>query len=756
MNKRPGREFQIGLTMSGAISAGAYTAGVIDFLIEALDAWEYARNGPEADTVPGHRVGIKVMSGASAGAITAAIAAIALVDAEPDGKRKAPGAYVKKDFSYRYYLPKLYETWVVKPTFVAETNGETDFLTFSDLQALDPATSLFSTGGVPPSGQLKQGTVASVLNARLLDEIANAALNVDHLVNPKTPYISKKLHIYLTLSNLRGVPYKVPFSGGDYHMIAHGDRVHYAVTDVGTWDTKSAFADNDKQRPLSANSLITRDPAWRNYAVCALASSAFPVGLAPRQIDAKLVLVNQDDPDDEYGKRLFPDADLIRSPNIYPNWEPPPSQNGLYWFTSADGGIIDNDPFEYAHFSLKEVDDLHFSLDQAEDLKELEKPIEAAQDKVDRAVIMISPFPEPKPILAEGKPGLDIVSLVSALMPALIDQARFKPGQLALALDEKHGSRYLVGPKRDGKRYAIASGLLNGFGGFVSRSFRDFDYQLGRRNCQKFLKTSFAIPPENPIVANWGAKVEREKFRAQPNDPKGPPESPAYVLIPLYGSATQQVRLPEWPRISQDEFETLQRRIADRFDRVAPLIIQQSVSGFLGLLFRFALMPGPNAVVDLIRGKVLDYVRMMILADLVRRDQIEGWELPTGTEDPTDPQSRDILQDYRRLVLGELLDPKFEVRSAAGIYESIRTSATPNLPLTLAFVQGVLDQYKGANGKPYQVWEAGWKGQAKSGQSITEVSLYTLMSRKPKWADPWTGGRYAARLLQPASDLSNS
>ena len=48
------------------------------------------------------------------------------------------------------------------------------------------------------------------------------------------------------------------------------------------------------------------------------------------------------------------------------------------------------------------------------------------------------------------------------------------------------------------------------------------------------------------------------------------------------------------------EFETLQRRIADLFDRVAPLIIQQSVSGFLGLLFRFALLPGPNAVVDLI------------------------------------------------------------------------------------------------------------------------------------------------------------
>jgi hypothetical protein len=103
MHALSGREFQIGLTMSGAISAGAYTAGVLDFLIEALDAWEDARNGPDADTVPNHRVGIKVMSGASAGAITAAISAIALVQAEDAaGERKVPGAYFKDNFTYSW------------------------------------------------------------------------------------------------------------------------------------------------------------------------------------------------------------------------------------------------------------------------------------------------------------------------------------------------------------------------------------------------------------------------------------------------------------------------------------------------------------------------------------------------------------------------------------------------------------------------------------------------------------------------------
>jgi predicted acylesterase/phospholipase RssA len=101
---RRGHEFQIGLTMSGAISAGAYTAGVLDFLIEALDAWEDARNGPDADTVPGHRVGIKVMSGASAGAITAAIGNRA--------RRRGAGRQTKSSGGvWRKTAPKVSPTW---------------------------------------------------------------------------------------------------------------------------------------------------------------------------------------------------------------------------------------------------------------------------------------------------------------------------------------------------------------------------------------------------------------------------------------------------------------------------------------------------------------------------------------------------------------------------------------------------------------------------------------------------------------------
>ncbi len=72
-----GETYEIGLAMAGAISAGAYSAGVIDFLFQALEEWERHRGQPG---VPNHSVCIKVISGASAGAITGALGAAALAE----------------------------------------------------------------------------------------------------------------------------------------------------------------------------------------------------------------------------------------------------------------------------------------------------------------------------------------------------------------------------------------------------------------------------------------------------------------------------------------------------------------------------------------------------------------------------------------------------------------------------------------------------------------------------------------------------
>jgi hypothetical protein len=745
MMEEKGKEFQIGLTMSGAISAGAYTAGIFDFLIQALDEWELARHGPEAGQIPNHRVGIKVMSGASAGAITAAMGAVALADAQHEPARFDPDAPIpsspeEEGKGIKCYLPKLYEIWVEKPGLVAEGSEQSDFLRTSDLDG-------------PPD---------SLLNARLLDEIAKSGITVAEVVQPPSAdlhsgagsakpvktqraYIAETLHIYMTLSNLRGIPYSVPFgedaegepsAGGIrancYHMISHGDRVHYAVKGLGTWKTESPFADNDKSRTIEAKWLVSpspdpEKPNWKDYAVCAIASGAFPVGLAPRQIGTTL---GNSAGEDEYAGRLLPFDALHGDLAISPSWLPNVLAENPFWFTTADGGIIDNDPFEYAHFSLKRSVPHEGPLrSNGEAALKLEDRLPSDLAKTERAVIMVSPFPEQKPIAPEGLPARDIVSIFSALLPALIDQARFKPSEITLAAQPDHGSRYLIGPSRviDGKEqlFGIASGLLGGFGGFVAEAFRAHDFQLGRRNCQRFLQSSFALPADNDIIKSWPEAVDKSKFAAiQTEDEKRRNEPDSYCIIPLVGTAKAEVVLPPWPRISQARFDVLQTRIGERFDGVAPRLLGQNVTGILYFLLLAAVRPPPSGI-GLIRDKVLNFVKAFMLADLVRRDMIEGWDLPPNAEDG----------DGVRAVLAELINPSYDLRSVAGLVKSTGLDR-PAIEAALALCQGAT-----AAGRNYETWRAPWTD--KDGGT-----LYTLVSRKPKWYQ-WFRWRYFGWLLGP-------
>jgi predicted acylesterase/phospholipase RssA len=83
--------FEIGLVMAGAVSAGAYTAGVVDFLIQALDQWHEGKRGDDP-RCPRHDVSLKVMAGASAGGMSAAIAAAQLCEPHtPAADPRSPG-----------------------------------------------------------------------------------------------------------------------------------------------------------------------------------------------------------------------------------------------------------------------------------------------------------------------------------------------------------------------------------------------------------------------------------------------------------------------------------------------------------------------------------------------------------------------------------------------------------------------------------------------------------------------------------------
>ena len=71
--------FRLGLVLNGTVSAGAWTAGVLDFMVEALDLWEDEkredRAGGGAPTIPDHALRLGVVGGASGGGVCAALLA---------------------------------------------------------------------------------------------------------------------------------------------------------------------------------------------------------------------------------------------------------------------------------------------------------------------------------------------------------------------------------------------------------------------------------------------------------------------------------------------------------------------------------------------------------------------------------------------------------------------------------------------------------------------------------------------------------
>ena len=353
-------EFQLGITMAGAISAGAYSGGVFDMLFEVLEAWQQAKDAGE--DVPKHAVVVPVISGASAGSITGAIGLVALADKEagyPESRvYDGVGTVTTR-------LPRLYGTWVTGPRFVAQGNGD----------------------ALLGQADLKDG-VYSVLDTTILDRIAERAV-AGFATRAPRKYLSEGVHLFVTVSNLQGVPYTIPFAGGDetsaYVMTSHADRVHFSVRGVGSTQLASAWADPDPALPLDVASLVG-DPAphaggaWRGFIDATLGSSAFPVGLRARPLPEM--------PMAHLAARQWPITSTRDGPGRF---HLPPADGWTGTGTNGtatigrrvvDGGVIDNEPFELARWTLMET--------PPASNKRL--PHEA-----DRAVLMIDPFPSARP-----------------------------------------------------------------------------------------------------------------------------------------------------------------------------------------------------------------------------------------------------------------------------------------------------------------------------------------------------------------------
>jgi predicted acylesterase/phospholipase RssA len=444
--------FKIGINMAGAISAGAYTAGVLDFLTQALDEWYQAK--ARGELVPSHDVSIEVISGASAGGMCAAISAVML---------HQEFEHIQ-DTNRQGTTNRFYESWVNQIDI-------RELLRTDDLKTAPP--------------------VVSLLDSTIIEKIADYTLTPGVPLSPPRPYVSPNLTLFLSLTNLRGTPYSLNGAAPgsiEETTFFFGDRIRFQTVSPGQNEPAADYTHTLDFTQLGP------DGGWGTLKTAAMATGAFPIFLAPRILDRKL---------SEYTPPLWESVVAAATgtpPPISPDF--PPGTPDPLQTLNVDGGVTNNDPFNYAHDYL------------ARQAPEVLGKIPTSAPAADRAVIGIAPFPTTEKFNVKYQPRScsGIFSVLGRLAGALISQSRFFGESLDQVMTGTSFDRFVIapsdqalaaryrGPAAQDQPPALQCAVLGAFGGFFCRGFRAHDYALGRRNCQKFLSDAFVLPTDNVVM----------------------------------------------------------------------------------------------------------------------------------------------------------------------------------------------------------------------------------------------------------------
>jgi hypothetical protein len=294
------------------------------------------------------------------------------------------------------------------------------------------------------------------------------------------------------------------------------------------------------------------ESAWEVLRTSAMATGAFPVFLKPRVLLRKRL---------DYTPPLWESMGSVAQgtpPPLSPTF--PVGLSDPFETLNVDGGVTNNDPYNYAHDYLASL---------APPISGAEIPSEAHQ--VDRAVLSIAPFPTTDTYSTKYDTGKNssVLSALPHLFSVLVSQSRFFGEDLSKAMAGTSFSNFIVAPSDDqlvqkdlaspstGKPLAPAlqCASLGAFGGFFERGFRAHDYALGRRNCQKFLRDHFVLPANNPIIRSGlpDDQSARERLIQQFKRP-APPGQPDADWLPIIPLCTTSVLTPisSVPRVQID------------------------------------------------------------------------------------------------------------------------------------------------------------------------------------------------------------
>lgn len=538
----PPRTFELALVLGGTVSAGAYTAGALDFLIEALDAWTRLRDTGDA-AAPQHNVVLRVVTGTSGGGVCAAIAARALNFAFDPISRGTPVGESPTG-------NPLYDIWIKTLT-------------------LDR---FLETGDIGKE-------VASLLNGAAIDAGAQTIIDFTGKGSQARSWLAAPLRVILTLTNLRGVPFKLDFGNGRSEAyVDHADFVRFALHYPG--QAVDEFRPDELTLAFSGERL-PQAAGWDEFSRFARATAAFPIGFPPRALSR---------PMSQYRYRVVLSAPLAAAATmaattgalsytvLTPDWAAliPDGAGEVpddYHFVGVDGGVTDNEPIELARTALCGIAGSN------------------PQDphRANRAVLLIDPFAGRTALGPQGV--TSFAHTIGAVASAVVQQTRYDSRDLALAADPRVFSRFMLTPQLGtslGEK-AIASAGLGAFIGFACSDFMRYDYLLGRKNCQDLLRRSFVLAEDNPVFDGWSA-AQRATFGAAAG-------SGFLPIIPLMGPCAVDETLDPWPKGKLDP-ERYRTPIERRFRAISETELSGSpLRAVLGWIAAHAA-----------QGSVTDYV----------------------------------------------------------------------------------------------------------------------------------------------------
>jgi hypothetical protein len=537
-------EFEFALVLGGTGAAGAYTAGVVDFLVEALDCFEtrFATH---------HAVRLKVLSTTSGGTVNGAILARTIGMALPPARSGQPAATLAQNV--------FYDTWV---------------------NQLQVSQGLLATEDNPVSG----------LNGGPIDRAAQKLVSFLGPARPPRRWVPNPLRMVLTIANLRGVPYRMDLTGGPECFASYSDFGRFAFdTGNGVRDAQHA----DEYLVTDAPGSAATTMSWTNFAEWAKASAA-PPGVFPARPLVRLgrhyafrgLVDYVQQPGDLYQAARLPLPVDWASLGIN-------SDQDEVRFLAVDGGTTDNEPVLLARHALSGW------------LRQ--EPRDGVTTR--RAILLVDPFSAG--FSAGPSASVRLLSVAGSAIGALRGDALYETADLVLMGDPNVYSRFKVTPRRPnrpaGEKSAAAAAAAATLG-FFCPAFSMHDFFLGRANCQEYLRSTFVLPMENPLFADWPAAdkkpVSQGGYRIVDDAGKD-----CLPIIPLFDSALDLPNpIAAWPH-GQFDPGTVSDAINHRVECVlkeleSEVVTSQAARLALGVI---------NGAVD--RG-IAGYFESMIRADL--------------------------------------------------------------------------------------------------------------------------------------------